>query len=201
MTDKKKKPHRPARLDDDLQHAATDVKYEIDMMIESACDVGAVWGSPPTTLADRQKNMTLECFLLHYRNLRAFLCPSLQAPPKRDDVVASDFLRLPTPDDAADPEKIRADKERLDQMLAHVSYNRYDEYKAKGNTDWYVGKMAAAILQELDVFLGRIPEYMRPWFPGRAMIAKRRSHFEDWANQSTAFAHTMSDPAVITSFR
>jgi len=201
MKNKKKPQHRQPRLDNDLQLAALDIRYEIDMMIESVADIGAVWGSPPTTLADRQKNMTLECFLLHYRNLRAFLCPSLQAPPKGDDVTASDFLRLPTPDDIGEPKNVGTDKERLDRMLAHLSYSRYAEYKAKGNTDWYVAKMAVAMLRELDGFLARLSETMKPWFPERAVIAKRRVQFEDWATQSTAFAHTISYPVVLRPFR
>jgi hypothetical protein len=61
---------RPVRDNSDLEASAKDVRYEIEMMIGSASDLEAVWASPPTTLADRHKNMALECFLLHYRNLR-----------------------------------------------------------------------------------------------------------------------------------
>jgi len=155
------------------------------MMIESASDIGGVWASPPTTLADKQKNMALECFLLHYRNLRAFLCPLLQGPPpKPDDVVASDFLGRPQPEQVGDASKIGADKVRLDQMLAHLSYNRHKEYKAKGDIHWHVGKMAVAMLQQIDVFLGKIPDHMKPWFPERTMLAKRRAWLEGWADES-----------------
>lgn len=182
--------HRPPRSDSDLEQTARDVRYEIEMLIESASDVGSVWASPSTTLADAHKNMALECFLLHFRNLRAFLCPSLQAPPRPDTVVASDFLRKSTPHDIGHPNKIRDDKERLDQMLAHISYNRHKKYITKGKMDWYVGRMAVAMIQQVEVFLDVLPDYMKPWFSERTMLSQKRCFFAAWANEPTTFAYT-----------
>jgi hypothetical protein len=186
---------RPQRLDNELEGSAHDVNYEIEMMVESASDIGGVWASPETTLADKHKNMALECFLLHYRNLRAFLCPSLQAPPKEDDILASDFLRKPKAEDVGNKNKIADYKQRLDQMLGHLSYNRHKEYKAQDKIYWYVAKMAVAMLHELDIFLDGIPDYMKPWFPERTMLAKKRVQMEGWALQPTARANSF-DPIL-----
>jgi hypothetical protein len=175
---------RPQRPDSELEGSAKDVKYEIEMMLESASDIGCGWASLPTTLSDKRKNMALECFLLHYRNLRAFLCPSLQSPtpqskpPRDDDILASDFLGKPTWEDVGDKTKIGDDKQRLDQMLAHLSYNRLNEFKAKGNTYWYTARMAVAMLKEVYSFLAALPTYMKFWFPDQDTLAKERALME-----------------------
>jgi hypothetical protein len=57
--------------------------------------------------------MALEAFLMHYRNLRAFLCPNLQRVAE-DDIIASDFLKEPAARDIVDASKFKLDKERLD---------------------------------------------------------------------------------------
>lgn len=175
------------------------MKYEIEMMLESASDIGCGWASPPTTMSDWRMNMALECFLLHYRNLRAFLCPILQPPPKDDDILASDFLGKPTAEHVGDKTRIEDDKRRLDQMLAHLSYNRLTEFKAQGNIYWYTAKMVVAMILQLDVFLVAVPDHMKPWFPDRAKLAEHRVRMEGWVNQRTARAHTMADPVVYVS--
>jgi hypothetical protein len=183
---------RIAQADAELRQATQDVNYEIYMLFESASYVGAVWGSPLHTLSNEQATMALESFLLHFRNLRAFLCPSLQkAPPRPDDILGSDFLHKPDPEDVADPNNIGDDKERLDQMLAHLTYNRRKVYIASGNITWNVGKMAVAMLQELEDFLTRIPHRMKPWFIDHTVIAERKTWIQEWSGPARAFAHTM----------
>jgi hypothetical protein len=186
---------RPPRLDSELEASAADVKYEIEMMMEAASDIGSGWASPPTTPYDRHKYMSLECFLLHYRNLRAFLCPSMQkGGPKPDDVLASDFLGKPTQNDVGDATKIVEDKQRIDQMLSHLSYSRQKEFRAKSNIYWNVPKMAVAMLKEVDSFLAALPTYMKFWFPDQDTLAKERVLMEALA--PTARAHSMADTVV-----
>src|SRR4051794_22806260 len=123
------------RMPGNLQQAAIDVSYEVRMLIEAASVIGGPWGSPMTTPEDSHKNMALDSFLLHYRNLRAFLCPSLQGVrPRADDVVGSDYLGNAESANVADAQKLADDKDRLDQMLAHLSYKRRKEYIATGKT-------------------------------------------------------------------
>jgi hypothetical protein len=183
---------RPRRTDSELEGSAADVKYEMEMMMEAASAIGGGWASPQTTLSDWRKNMALECFLLHYRNLRAFLCPSLQTGPYPDDVLASDFLGKPTSSDVGDATKIAEDKQRIDQMLSHLSYNRRKEFVAKSNIYWNVPKMAAAMLKEVEGFLKELPTHMRFWFPDQDTLAKEKAWMEALA--PAARAHTMADP-------
>ena len=181
---------RTPQSDTDLEQAAQDVNYEIHMLIQSASDVGAAWASPPSELSDDHKNMALECFLLHFRNLRAFLCPSLQkAPPRVDDILGSDFLHKPAPEDLADPKRIGDDKERLDQMLAHLTYNRRRLYIASGNIAWQVGKMAVAMLQEIENFLRGLPPHMKTWFVDPTVIERRKQWIQGWPGPARIFHH------------
>ena len=170
---------RKHRTEGELQQVAKDVTYEIQMLIASASAAGPVCVSPLVyRLPESTRGMALESFLLHFRNLRAFLCPSLQTTGP-DDVLASDFLGEPKPQDVGDSNKIRSDKQRLDRMLAHRSYSR-KEYISTGNAAWAVGRMALGVLQEVEVFLGRIPEHMRSWFPERAVLAKEQTEIAGW---------------------
>src|SRR6516162_7282838 len=101
------------------QRAAEHVSYEIEMLRFSAERLGGWHSSPMTTPIGNEKNMALESFLLHFRNLRAFLCPSLQRCTD-DDVLASDFLGKYDGADVGDPNNVNVAKERLDKMLAHL---------------------------------------------------------------------------------
>jgi hypothetical protein len=190
---------RPRRSDAELEASATDVTYEIQMMIESgqALEYGTV-SSPPCFLAGAQKNMALESFLLHYRNLRAFLFPSLQLKPREDDVIAADFLGKESPDDVGDPSEVGQDKERLDKMLAHISYSRRKEYIAKDNIYWEVGKMAAAMLKQVGVFVCAVPEHMKPWFPDPTALAQARGLIDRDAQGISQFTHTISRSSGVT---
>jgi hypothetical protein len=119
----KRSSERPKRDPSDLEAAARHVSYEIRMLFYSAAKLGGWHASPPTTLVDDAKNMALECFLLHFRNLRAFLCPLLQKVYD-DDILASDLLGESAARDIGDAAILSEDKERLDKMLAHLSYTR-----------------------------------------------------------------------------
>src|ERR1019366_5464716 len=124
MADKpKRSSERPKRELSDLEAAAKDVSYEIEMLFYSAGRLGARHASPQTTLSDNDKNSALECFLLHFRNLRAFLWPSLQ-PFSDDDIIASDLLGELKARDVGDSAILSKHKNRLNKMLAHLTYSR-----------------------------------------------------------------------------
>ena len=125
---------RPLRSESQLRNAARHVAYEIDMLLYTARSLGSLYSSPPSGLSEPQQNVALESFLLHFRNLRAFLCPSLQATGV-DDVIAGDFLHRSEAIDVGDAAALAADKQRLDRMLAHLSYSR-DKYIAAGDAGW-----------------------------------------------------------------
>lgn len=117
----KKTPHRRIRTDKELEAAAIHVKYEVRMLLYSSWHLGIGHGSPATMPYGDDKNIALESFLLHYRNLRAFLCPSLQSVGD-DDILATDFLGCTSATNVGDTNKLGTDKKRLDKMLAHLSY-------------------------------------------------------------------------------
>ena len=160
----------------DLQEAATHVKYEIDMLVYCAAYVGG-WHASPQTLPDEGgKNMALESFLLHYRNLRAFLCPSIQTLTN-DDIIASDFLGASIAKDLSDCNKLGVDKRRLDGMLSHLTYRR-GTYITGGDQSWNVAGMLVTLFFELENFIaGSLPQAMKPWFPPVAFFAEQRMRF------------------------
>ncbi len=141
----------------ELQAAAADVRYEIKMMLYASERLTIV--ASPMQIPD--DNLALEAFLLHYRNLRAFLCPSLQAL-SQDDVIASDFFDRPTSEDLAKRIEFEPDKERLDKSLAHISYTRA-QFAADGQKDWDVPTMKAQMLRAL-LILQTLPPDRRRWF-------------------------------------
>lgn len=174
----------------ELYKAATKhVHHEIKMLIHSAMQLGGRYSSPQSTLEDNQKNMALESFLLHFRNLRAFLCPGLQGVvAKPDDILASDFLREPEQRDIGNADKLAppGEKDRLDRMLAHLTYHR-DQYIEAGQDDWPSAQMAADALAEFDTFLACLKPEMASWFPARPELKQHQSHLADIA-QAAALA-------------
>ena len=88
----KKRTIRSIQTDAVLEEAGRHVHYEIAMLIHSVDYYAWVCSLPPSAATDKCKNMAIESFLLHYRNLRGFLCPSIQTSWP-DDVIASDFLK------------------------------------------------------------------------------------------------------------
>lgn len=163
---------RRSRTTEELQKAALQVSYEIEMLGFSAEHLSGWYSSPFTYPVGNEKNMALESFLLHFRNLRAFLCPSLQRCTA-DDVLASDFLGKGDGTDVGDRHKLNAGKERLDKMLAHVSYSRLDYIEA-GDHWWDSSAMLILILTELQKFLVRLPEQHRAWFPPAESLNERQ---------------------------
>lgn len=114
--------------------------------------------------------MALESFLLHFRNLRAFLCPSLQKLGK-DDILASDFLDKSEAKDLGDGTKLAKDVRRLNEMLAHLSYER-QRHIAAGDYRWNVGAMLVTMLEELQQFFYRLSKDGRvDWFPCASELA------------------------------
>lgn len=153
------KEHRPLRAPGELSAAADHVRYELDMLVCSALYISDGFSSPAD---DATKNIALEAFLLHYRNLRAFLCPSLQKT-SLDDVIASDFMGHLKPEDVGNPADLGLDKDRIDKLLAHISYERA-RYDAAGAKSWNPHVMVRRIQEDMAKFFLRLPPERRPWF-------------------------------------
>jgi hypothetical protein len=109
-------------------------------------------------------------FLLHYRNLRAFLCPSVQAVYE-SDVLASDFLDMRKPQDQGDPSVLGQDRQRLNALLAHISYDR-EKHQSAGEKEWQVERMEDEIVDNLQVFLRKLVPIRRAWFLQSQFLAE-----------------------------
>jgi hypothetical protein len=163
---------RISRKTEELQKAAVHVSYEIEMLGFSAEHLSGWHSSPMDNPVGNEKKMALESFLLHFRNLRAFLCPSLQTLGA-DDVLASEFLGMYDGSDVGDPDKLKVDKERLDKMLPHLTYSRPD-YIEGGDHGWDSSAMLILIYSELQKFLVRLSEEQRAWFPTAESLNERQ---------------------------
>lgn len=153
------KTHRTLRSPGELQAAAGHVRYELAMLVCAALYIPGGISSPAV---GETKNIALEAFLLHYRNLRAFLCPSLQKT-SGDDIIASDFMDNSIPEDVGDPGELGGDKDRIDKLLAHISYERA-RYEATGEKSWNPDAMARRIQKGMAKFFLRLSPERREWF-------------------------------------
>ena len=175
------KKTRVLRTESELCRAAQHVSYEINMLIHAGNELGGFHSSPMSTPGGNDKNIALESFLLHFRNLRAFLCPSLQLTTP-DDVIASDFLQEIVPRDVVDPTVLSTDKQRLDKMLAHLSYSRR-LFIDGGTHGWEVARMLALMLSQLEAFCTMLSAAHRNWFPDSEWIAKSKELAADFLLQ------------------
>jgi hypothetical protein len=161
------------RTPQDLRNAAKHVSYEIEMLMFAGSELGGWHSSPMSKPAGNYENIALESFLLHFRNLRGFLCPTLQKTCG-DDICASAFVEKSQAVDVADTRTLSRDKPRLDKMLAHLSYSREPFIQAREDA-WPVAHMSIEILEQLEIFLGLLSPEMRSWFPSDEQISNRRS--------------------------
>ena len=174
------KPRRSSERPDldpaKLRKAAEHVTYEIEMLFFAARDIGGWHASPIAPPEDVKKNMALECFLLHFRNLRSFLCPGSDAPT--DDILAGDFLGWRKVKDVAEilPLAVTG-KERLDKMLAHLSYARKNFIEAR-NYGWPTAEMELALLDQMQLFFEKLSPERRSWFPPEEVISNERGMAE-----------------------
>jgi hypothetical protein len=133
------------------------------------------YASPASFPEGRTKDVFLESFLLHYRNLRDFLCPRLKEQdqaPSNDTVVASDFLDMEVPQNMADASVLGKDRTRINKMLAHISYQRA-KYKRMGEDEWLVHTMCRKMVKGLQEFLKRLAAFApdrRAWFPKSELL-------------------------------
>lgn len=148
---------RDVRDPEVLEAAARDIQYEFRMLQGAVAYIQS--RSPVSPLL---KVYALESFLLHYRNLRAFLCPSLQLT-RADDVIASDYLDKTEAEDIGAPSDLGIDQKRIDKLLAHISYTRA-AYARSGDMKWCPQVMATRIETAMKEFLQRLPPDRRRWF-------------------------------------
>jgi hypothetical protein len=76
------------------------------------------------------------------------------------------------------------EKNRLNKMLAHISYSRA-EYISNGKHGWETAKMLALIIDQLEIFFATLAPMKRAWFPtseylsdSKTLASKLASDFE-----------------------
>ena len=163
----KSKPRRN-RSPSELLAVAGDVAYEIEMLLLAGNRVPTGFSSPAI---QEEMNIALESFLLHFRNLRAFLCPSLQVFTD-DDVAASDYLGRAIVEDIGDPSILGKDQVRINKLLAHISYSR-PQYAVQRNKSWFVDRMMEAMATEIVKFFKMLTEEQRLWFFANQIVRRQ----------------------------
>jgi hypothetical protein len=135
---------RPKRGKKALKAAAKDLGYEW-LMVRSSVQASLAAAARRDGVA---KNIALERFLLHARNIRDFF----RANGRRDDVLARDFLG--TPIRVRMPVlRSRTIGTRLNRRVAHLSHSR-----ARLGRRWPVSKLLAEIENAMTRFEQRLRE-------------------------------------------
>lgn len=162
---RKRKTQQSARAEEELEGISRDIAYEISMMLGA---LATFRGNAVSVHV--LKNLAIEGFLLHLRNLRDLFYRSRL---KSDDVRASDFFSDPGKWESIRPPLASVIKEksgRLNRQLAHLSYSRLRLQKSWGNLD----AMAAEMIKVADTFLQSLPQERRRWFQN---FWKTNTHF------------------------
>jgi len=104
-------------------------------------------------------NMAIECFLIHFRNLREFLYPNAKVRRDSDNVIAFDYDSrwLKTENDWK--ECSDNERSRINKLLAHISYSRGELHPR-----WPTGRMRQCMMQRLAEFIVSLPPERQEWF-------------------------------------
>lgn len=163
---------REIRDPDELKEAAGHVVYEVVTLLDASHFVGVSMTSPAS---EPTSNIALESYLIHYRNLRDFLCPDLKVLHP-SDVIASDYLDLENPAEFGSRTILEVDKLRINKLLAHITYERA-QFEKDGNKSWPVAEMTERIADGFDAVLNSdLTNERRAWF---REVAEALS---DWRN-------------------
>jgi len=137
--------------------------YEVVMMEESLKQWRSLQKETRTREEELAHNRSIECFLLHFRNLRDFFYPSQSVwtnPEWFDNAVAWDFdsrWKLSSQDWI---ECGALERERINKLLTHVSYSR-----SELSHDWSkMPEMQSAVLAALNKLIEMLPEDRKKWF-------------------------------------
>lgn len=150
---------RVNRTPDYLRRASVEIWYEYSMFCQLA--KGLASGVFEEGLV---RNATLEAFLLHARTLIEFF---YNASPRRDDIVAQDFMPISVtwteicPPISTVLENVR---QRAGKHLAHLTYDRLE---VKPETKpWPFLEILSGVAAPLRVFLQYVPRNMLSddWF-------------------------------------
>lgn len=152
------KSKRPSRAADVLRYFASvngSLSYEASMLDQAAKKCAT---APP----GYDRNAAIECYLVHFRNIRDFLYPTAESWTDEryfDDVIAWDFCSewLEVAEDWK--ECSLAERTRINKLLAHISYTR-----PQLGHDWPIAQMHAAIQNSVSEFVAKLSPDRKKWF-------------------------------------
>jgi len=155
----KKRGHVP---EDKLRELASDPNgslfHEARMLNQAAARC-----TEPTGERDLEtyvlNTMAIECFLVHFRNLRDFLYPDADTADNRDNVIARDYHSGWLKTDRDWKPCSRNERNRVNKLLAHISYSRGDL-----DHGWPIKAMWQQMMQGLAEFIRSLPAEGQEWF-------------------------------------
>lgn len=116
----------------------------------------------PSARDDVERNALVEAFLVHFRILRDFVYPQELAWTKYlDDAIAFDYDASWTAVATDWKECSPNEKQRVDKLLAHLSYTR----PTLGH-QWPIPDMVKAIDAAFKSFITALPNNKQQWFAG-----------------------------------
>ena len=139
------------------EEAVDTVKYEQNMFVLLTREMKVKTGKA----IEFERNVLLECFLLHTRILRDFLTTH-EKNRKMDDIIACDFF-----DNPAEWEEQMSglcqystdNRIRMNKKLQHLTYARLDE-----EDGWCCPTIRVEIDEAWEAFLLALPDDRRNWF-------------------------------------
>lgn len=153
---------RPILSDEQLRNITEDVTYEVQMLF-------AVSKLLSKCQEPFLKNIAIESFLIHYRNVRDFLFPtkSIKEPHHKnrgyqealDTVIAYDFNQDWNCEATNWSEIVSNERERINKQLSHLSYSR-----PKYDKSWPWQAMRNALMKEFERFLKTLPKEKQQLF-------------------------------------
>ena len=123
--------------------------YELNMLLRTGKRIQVLQNQDESDDRDFERNVCLESFLIHGRNLRHFLLAHegwKESRVREDDVLATDFN--PSWKPKRNPVIEKWVKEEPHWRVAHLSYRR----QGVDDKQWPIGKIAQAFKGEMEAF-------------------------------------------------
>ena len=132
----------------DLLQASEHLKYEFDMLIETATLLSK------TNLNTFTRNAILESWVQHVRNLIDFF----YTPKRQDNLVMKDFLKdieIPSTFPPMNSD-LKEAKKRANKEMSHLTYTRVG-IKLEEKI-WSVGKITDQLVERMSSFISIVPK-------------------------------------------
>ena len=143
-----------------LKTSSEHVFYEIWMFLAVIKELAIMPQTPQNSFC---KNVCLDCFVIHLRNLlNFFYVPSKNR--KKDDILAEDFLKdiKIFKIKRTRYSQLSYTKIRIDKQVAHLTYHR-SRYN-KRTKPWQFGKLHSQLYPTIVAFYECLPISFRNWF-------------------------------------